>query len=321
MDKLAIGFAVAFIVSALSGLFLVPMLQRFKMKQQILEIGPKWHMSKQGTPMMGGLMFIIGTIVASVLLGIQSQQREWLLILVFALLNSAIGLIDDLAKVKRKQNRGLSVLQKLFLQLAFSAAFITALYWMNLMESGVYIPFTNITLILPWVLFLLLAILYNTFIVNAVNLTDGVDGLCTGVTIPIALFFVLVAVSRGTPDMAIFPVALAGGLLGFLLYNFNPAKVFMGDTGSLFLGGAVCGMAKAFEMPLILIVVAVAYIIEALSVVIQVSYFKASGGKRVFKMTPIHHHFEMSGWSEKKLFFVFTLGTVLLCTIAYIWAI
>ncbi len=317
MVNMLLAFVVAFGVSALSGLFIIPMLRKFKMKQMILEVGPKWHMSKQGTPMMGGLMFILGTGVACTVFGLMSGRREWLYIFVYAALNAVIGLLDDIAKVKRKANKGLSVLQKLFLQLAFSSAYIAVLHQYAGLTTGLKLPFFGTSIELPWIVFLILGVLYNTFIINAVNLTDGIDGLCTGTTLPIAALFAVVAMADRVPELGIYPAALLGGLLGFLVYNFHPAKVFMGDTGSLFIGGSVVGMAYAFDWPLVLLICALFFILEAVSVVLQVGYFKLTHGKRIFKMTPIHHHFEMSGWSEIKLFTVFTVGTGLLCLLAF----
>ena len=316
MLELGLCFALGFAVSVLSGLFYIPMLRRLKMSQKILEIGPKWHMSKQGTPSMGGLLFITGTVASLLLFGLRQGDFTWLAILGYALLNSVIGVIDDMAKIRKKQNQGLTVLQKLFLQLAVSSTFIALLFATGVLQETVSIPFTDWTVAVPRVFYIFLAILFNTFVINAVNFTDGIDGLCGGVTLPIAVFFAVFALSMEEVGLGLFPAALAGGVLGFLVYNFHPAKVWMGDTGSLFLGGAVCGMAFAFNRPLWLVILGAFYILESVSVVLQVAWYKISG-KRIFKMAPIHHHFEMCGWSETKLFFVFSIGTVALCALVY----
>jgi phospho-N-acetylmuramoyl-pentapeptide-transferase len=257
-------------------------------------------------------------------------QYNHLYILAFAWVCGIIGFLDDLAKVKRKKNQGLTAPQKLLLQLSAAAAFL-ALTRTDA-TTGLSVPFTSVTLDIPWAVYLTLAIIFAAGFINAVNFTDGADGLLSGVTIPVAAFFALAAVpvyrsvtdgdtaaffKTGDAGASIFAGALAGALLGFLWFNFNPAKVFMGDTGSLFIGGALCGIAFVLNRPLILIVAGLIYVIEILSVVLQVTYFKLTKGKRIFKMSPIHHHFEMCGWSEKKIFAVFTAVSAALCCIAW----
>lgn len=316
-----ITIVVSFLLTVLVGRWLIPALHALKAGQSIREIGPKWHQVKAGTPTMGGLMFMAAALVCVVVAGWTAMLAgtwEQLMVLGFSLIYGAIGFVDDFVKVKKKRNLGLTALQKLILQLAAALAYLALLRWNGNLVSAVYIPFINDSLELPWVLYLVFAVFVIVGCVNAVNLTDGVDGLAAGVTLPVMVFFTVAAYAWGNETLALFPAALIGGLAGFLVYNFHPAKVFMGDTGSLFLGGAVCGMAFALDMPLILVLVGIVYIVEALSVIMQVLYFKATHGKRIFRMTPIHHHFEMGGWSEVKIFTVFTGITVVMCVLAWL---
>ncbi len=316
-----IAAVVAFLLALLAGKIVIPFLVKLKFGQSILEIGPKWHMTKQGTPTMGGIIFILASGLAVILVGIPQMINgdfRHLLVFAFALVFGIIGFIDDWAKIVHKQNKGLSALQKLLLQLAASAAFLSCLRFIGDFKSELYIPFTSINIEIPWIPYLIFMIFVAVAMVNAVNLTDGIDGLATSVTLPVMLFFAISAFLALLPSLGILASAMVGALLGFLIYNFNPAKVFMGDTGSLFLGGMVCGMGFAFNAPLILIPIGLVYIAETLSVIIQVTYFKLSHGKRIFKMAPIHHHFEMCGWSERKLCLVFTLITILGCALALV---
>ena len=326
MVSLIAAFFVSAAVTAACGLFMIPMLRKLKFGQSILEVGPKWHMNKQGTPTMGGFLFIVGISAAVLIAGWGAMAEgnfSHLFILAFAVIYGFIGFIDDYAKVKKKQNMGLSALQKLLLQLVVAAAFLALLRYFGYMSPDIYIPFIGIKLTLPWVVYLGAGILFVAGVVNAVNLTDGVDGLCSGVTLPIAVMFALLgytwsAHGVGMSGVGVYGAALAGGLIGFLLYNFHPARVFMGDTGSLFLGGSLCGLAFVSNTPLIIVIAGLVYLLEMLSVILQVIYFKLTHGKRIFKMTPIHHHFEMSGWSEVKIFAVFTAVTALLCATAWL---
>ena len=315
--------AVAFVVTAAIGPAVIRYLRKMKFGQKILEIGPKWHMNKQNIPTMGGFMFIIGIAVAVVagnlLLG--GLAVPSLAVLGLAAAYGAVGLVDDYAKIKKKENAGLSPKQKLVLQILVAAVFILVLFLQSDGLPVIWIPFTDIAIPLPWPLYIIFAAFVIVGADNAVNLTDGIDGLAAGVTLPVAIFFVAVGIARQDAGVMIFAAALAGGLAAFLIYNFNPAKVFMGDTGSLFLGGAVAGLAFACDMPLILLLVGLIYIIETLSVILQVTYFKISGGKRLFKMAPIHHHFEMCGWGEKKIVLIFSGITALLCLLAYFVAL
>lgn len=330
MIRLICAFGLSFLLTGLLGLVGIPMLRRIKAGQSIREIGPKWHMSKQGTPTMGGIIFI--TAIAATMLvfdmtGFGGVDYSGLFVLLFACAFGVIGFIDDYFKVVKKQNLGLTALQKFLLQLSVAAAFLALMRFFGMTTPNVFIPFFNVTIPVDWAVYLFCALIYVVGLVNAVNLTDGVDGLVSGVTVPVAVFFSLLSLAfsgqyfqtDGIPaSYGIFAAALAGGLGGFLIYNFNPAKVFMGDTGSLFIGGALCGLAFVCDSPLILIPVGLIYLIEMFSVILQVAYFKFSGGKRLFKMSPIHHHFEMSGWNEKKIFGVFSGVTAVLCLLTYL---
>ena len=325
--KILVAAVVAFAISAVIGKFLVPALRRWKAGQSIKEDGPTWHMSKQGTPTMGGLMFILATIIVVLVFnGPAILSGDWtsVIVLVFALVFGAIGFLDDYAKIKKKENTGLTAGQKFLLQLAAAILFIVLLRKCGILSPNLYVPFFGVELHLPWVVYLIFAVLVITGTVNAVNITDGLDGLSSSVTLPVCAFFAAAFgwawvkwQQSGTAGMAVFAAALFGGLVGFLLYNHYPAKVFMGDTGSLFLGGAVCGMAFALDMPLILILVGIIYIIETLSDIIQVTYFKATHGKRIFRMAPLHHHLEMGGWNEKKVVFVFASISLVFCILAF----
>lgn len=326
--KLILAFVVGFVVSSLVGAFLVPWLRKVKAGQMIKEIGPSWHMSKSGTPTMGGLMFVVGVTVACFAAGWQcfaKGEYGHIVCLLLALVFGAIGFLDDYEKLKHKANLGLTAKSKLLLQLIASVVFILVMRQLGYITTDLYIPFFNVTVPVPPVLYYILAAFIIVGTVNAVNLTDGVDGLATGTTFPVMIFFVVLTYYWGAGYLAlgVFASGLAGGLLGFLIYNFNPAKVFMGDTGSLFLGGAVAALAFAYDMPLILVTLGIVYIIETLSDIIQVGYFKISGGKRVFKMAPFHHHLEMGGWlghkwTEKQLFVLFGGVSTLFAIISFI---
>ena len=308
----------AYLIALIAGWFIIPWLRAMKAGQTIREIGPTWHASKSGTPAMGGLIFILASAIGTLVLCLIYKSWTAMLVFVFALVFGAIGFLDDFFKVKKKQNLGLNALQKILLQLAASALYLYLLYRAGHLTSSLWIPFTSIRWNIPIWVYIAFAVFVIVGTVNAVNLTDGVDGLATGVTLPVMVFFLVTAIARGKAELAFFPAVLLGGLFGFLCYNFHPAKTFMGDTGSLFLGGAVCGLAFALDMPLILILVGFVYIVETVSVIMQVTYFKATHGKRIFKMTPIHHHFELCGWSEVKIFVVFTAVSLAMCVLAWL---
>lgn len=325
MMEILVTAAVSFALTAVLGKLLIPLLRRLKAGQSIKEIGPAWHMSKQGTPTMGGFMFIlaIGALVAARLFTAGSGQGlGGLYVYGFALVFGAIGFIDDYMKVVHHENTGLTVGKKFLLQLAAALLMTALLRHEGYLTPNLYVPFLQTSIPLSWPVYMAFAAFVMVGAVNAVNLTDGVDGLVSTVTLPVALFFAVVTGIwqqwRTVGELTHFSAALLGGLLGFLVYNRYPAKVFMGDTGSLFLGGAVCGLAFAADMPLILIPVGVVYIAETLSDIIQVAYFKLTHGKRIFKMAPLHHHFEMCGWKEKKVVAVFSTVSALFCIIAFL---
>ena len=321
MMEIILAGVVSLVITLAAGKLLIPALIRLKAGQSIKEVGPTWHKGKQGTPTMGGLMFIIGIGIAILILGWKGMLEgnfTHLYVYVFALVFGVIGYIDDYQKVKHHQNTGLTAPQKFLLQLVVAVIFLFVLKKSGDLSCDLYIPFWNLDLEIPAAVYMIFAAFVIVGCVNAVNLTDGVDGLSSSVTIPVMVFFAATAYIYGRTTLALLPATVAGGLAAFLCYNFHPAKVFMGDTGSLFLGGMVCGMAFALDMPLILILVGIIYICETLSVILQVTYFKLTHGKRIFKMTPIHHHFELCGWKEEKIVFVFTAITLVMCVLAYL---
>ena len=320
--KILLALVVSFVITVIVGKLLIPALVRLKAGQSIKEIGPTWHMSKQGTPTMGGLMFIIGIGVAILIFGWSGMMEgdfSHLYVYLFALVFGVIGYIDDYQKVKHHQNTGLTSIQKFLLQLVAAIVFLCLMRYEGMLSPNLYIPFFNTHIVMNWVVYLIFAAFVIVGTVNAVNITDGVDGLSSSVTVPVAAFFAILGyVWTGYTQLGIFGGAMVGGLFGFLLYNHYPAKVFMGDTGSLFLGGAVAALAFAYDMPLVLLLVGIVYICETLSDIIQVGYFKLTHGKRVFKMAPLHHHFEMCGWNEKKVVAVFTAVSLIFCVLAYL---
>lgn len=320
---LFIGAIGAFIISLCMGMILIPVLHKLKFGQEIREEGPKWHAKKSGTPTMGGLIFIAAIFAMSAIccvLGLffgidmpadSTYLKTLVMLLCLSAVYGVIGFIDDYIKVILKRNLGLTAKQKFLLQLVAAVGFVCwAVYGMDI-ATVVKIPFTSIEFDFG-IWFIPFAALVIIATVNSVNLTDGLDGLATCVTCMVALFFILFADKVGNKAVALFASILLGSLVGFLMYNKFPAKVFMGDTGSLFLGGAVCGMAIVTEQPLALLIVGLVYVIESLSVILQVISFKTTG-KRIFKMSPIHHHFEMCGWSETKIVITFTIVTAVLC--------
>ena len=305
-------------LTGIIGWFLLPVLRALKAGQSIREVGPTWHNSKAGTPMMGGLMFIIAAVLVLAGNAFFMEDFSVFFVLILALCFGFVGFLDDFTKIKYKRNLGLTSIQKAALQAAVSALFLYAMFRTGAMSTELYIPFFDLSFTLHPLVYIFFSMFVMVGCVNAVNLTDGVDGLCGSVTIPVMIFFTVVSLALGKYDLAILPASLVGGLAAYLVYNWHPAKVFMGDTGSLFLGGVVCAMAFALEMPLILILVGIIYIMETLSVILQVGYFKLTHGKRLFKMSPIHHHFEMSGWKEEKICAIFTGVTVAMCIVAWI---
>lgn len=321
----AIAAIAAFLITWLLGFWFIPKLHKLKYGQTILDIGPKWHKEKkQGTPTMGGIMFIIAVLlsfgVGLVIYYFNDPDSRYVTqeILrsvagfILALLMGFMGFLDDFIKVRRKQNEGLSAIQKIILQVLIISAYFATLYLGGDTSTVIFFPWDwQLDLGLLYYPIMGVVILY---IVNAVNLTDGIDGLCSCVTVAYMAAFAIISVMLGMFGHNLLALCTAGGCLGFLMWNFPPARVFMGDTGSMFLGGMVCVLGVGCNAEVLMIIAALVYIIEALSVVIQVTVFKITKkiyhtkeGKRLFKMTPIHHHFELSKWSEVKIDIVFTL--------------
>ncbi len=319
--RILLAALTAFVISAAVGWFLIPALRALHAGQSIKEIGPNWHKSKEGTPTMGGIMFIAAAILAVAVFGWRDMATgDWsaLFVLGFALVCGAIGFVDDFAKIRKHENTGLTAGWKFLLQLAAAIAFLALLRRTGHLTPSLYVPFFNTSIHLRWEVYLVFAAFVIVGCVNAVNLTDGLDGLAGSVTLPVCVFFAVLSQWWDQGAAGIFAGALAGGILGFLVYNFHPAKVFMGDTGSLFLGGAVCGMAFALDVPLALVFVGVVYIAETMSDIIQVGYFKLTHGKRIFRMAPLHHHLELGGWSEVRIVLIFTGITIAFCLLAFV---
>ena len=317
MTRVLITVLAGGVLSGLLGLLILPVLRALKAGQSIREVGPTWHNYKAGTPMMGGLFFILASIICLVANLTVMEDYTVFYVLALSLCFGLVGFLDDFCKLKYKRNLGLTSLQKALLQMAVSAVFVYLLYKQGTLSCDIYVPFFNVTFYIHPLVYVFFAMFVMVGCDNAVNITDGVDGLSSSVTLPVMVFFTAAAVSMKKYDLAILPASLIGGLIGYLCYNWHPAKVFMGDTGSLFLGGVVCAMAFALDMPLILILVGFVYIVETLSVILQVGYFKLTHGKRLFKMAPIHHHFEMCGWKEVKIVLVFSAVSALMCVIAW----
>ncbi len=324
MDSIScmIAAVAGFAVSAATGKVLIPFLHKIKFGQTIKEIGPSWHKKKQGTPNMGGFMFILGTVIGilagcAVLLGTGNTDSYAFgtvnMVKLFAGLGLAlacgfIGFLDDYIKDVKKQNMGLHAKQKLAMQLLASAAYLASVYLSGDTSTTIIFPFIGQLDI--GLFYYPLMVLVILFVSNAVNLTDGIDGLAGSVTFIVSLAILVISGVLRLSGMGLYASALAGALLGFLIYNFYPAKVFMGDTGSMFLGGSVLAFGFGINLPVLIAAFGIIYVVEALSVVLQVISFKTTG-KRIFKMSPIHHHFEMCGWSEKKIVGIFSLVTLL----------
>jgi len=317
-----LSLSLSCVLTVVSERILIPILKSVKMEQKILEIGPRWHKSKEGTPTMGGLGFIIIAALVFFTVGIyavvnDSNAELWPVIItfVFALLCGAIGFIDDYAKFFKKQNEGLSARNKYLLQLIVAAAYLYFMVWKGGLTTTLNIPFINVNIELG-IFYYVFALFLITGVVNSVNLTDGIDGLASSITAIVSAFFAVTSFALLNTGVSVISGITLGCCIGFLVYNFYPARVFMGDTGSLFLGGIVVGLAFLVNQPLIILVVGLVYIIETFSVILQVASFKLTG-KRIFKMSPIHHHFEKSGWSEIKIVGIFSLVTVIFCVLAY----
>ena len=314
-----LGMALSFAVTAALGPIIIPYLIRLKFGQSIKDIGPSWHKNKNGTPTMGGIMFIAGITAAVVLLvsfGTGEKDYRTAATLVACLVFGLIGFIDDFVKVIKKRNLGLTAIQKLILQFLTAGGYLVFLASNNYISASVQIPFTDNFVNLGW-LYYIISVVVIVFVVNSVNLTDGIDGLAASVTIPVFIAITAMCLNIGAQGLSILSGAVIGGCAGFLVYNFHPAKIFMGDTGSLFLGGLVATLPFAMNIPFLVLFIGFVYICEALSVVLQVASFKLTG-KRIFKMSPIHHHFELCKWSEVKIVFVFTAVAAAFSIVGYI---
>ncbi|MDF2874891.1 MAG: mraY [Sporomusa sp.] len=312
MQELLYAAVMAFAIAIMAGPLVIPILKRLKFGQSIREEGPERHYAKAGTPTMGGLLILVALTIPSLVFA--GKHPEVLLALFVTLGHGFIGFLDDFIKVVLKRSLGLKARQKLLGQIimALALSYVASIYFGR--GTDVWIPVLGVNIDFGALYYLLIFIvLVGT--TNAVNLTDGLDGLAAGTTTVAALAYAVVALSFGKPDLAIFCVALAGACLGFLRYNAFPAKVFMGDTGSLALGGALAAVAVMTKTEFLLVIVGGVFVIEALSVIIQVISFKSTG-KRVFKMSPIHHHFELSGWSETKVVTVFWLAGAVFAAVA-----
>lgn len=323
-----LAIVIAAVITGLLGYFMVPFLHKIKFGQTIREVGPSWHKNKQGTPTMGGIMFIIGSSVAAVICiaflwlnGGAETQLMLVKVMAGALMAvgfGIVGFLDDYISIKKHRNLGLTEIQKLILQFIIVGAYLLSVALAGGTTETV-IPFLG-SVDLGFFYYILAAV-FIVGMVNAVNFTDGIDGLNTSVTLVVALVSSVIAMLLNRVGLSLYAAAIVGAMIGFLFWNANPAKVFMGDTGSLFLGGAVCALAFGVDMPILLILIGIIYIVEILSVVLQVTYFKISHGKRIFKMAPIHHHFEMCGWNENKICFVFSGVTLLAGIIGVLLAV
>ena len=300
----------------------IPKLKSLKMGQPISEIGPRWHKSKEGTPTMGGLFFIVPImlvlVAASIIMpGEFDLPRLWITA-VSSLLFGLIGVVDDAAKLRKRENEGLLPWQKFLLQLVVASAYVGIMAAKGYLSTVITIPFFRAEVDFGF-FFYIISVVLICGIVNSVNLTDGIDGLASSVTAVVTAVFAVMSVAAANDTSALLSCAVFGGCLGFLIYNAYPAKIFMGDTGSLFLGGAVVGIAFIYGSPLLILVMGIVYVFETVSVILQVSYYKLSHGKRLFKMAPFHHHLEKCGFSENKIVviaiavtFVFSLISALL---------
>lgn len=315
MNTQTLNLIVAFVATFVVGLFVMPILKKFKVGQVVRNDGPKEHLKKQGTPTMGGIIMLI---VIVVILAINSIKYPTLILAIISILGfGLVGFIDDYKKLVKKNTKGLSPLKKIFGLVLVTAIFIFMYLKIFKLGTDITLPFISspITLSVGAFIIFIAFILIGTS--NAVNLTDGLDGLASGVVAIIMTFFTIVAVKNSNIEMIILGASSVGTCLAFLLFNFHPAKVFMGDTGSLALGGAVAAIAIMMKMEVYLAIVAFVCIIDTLSVILQVTYFKLTKGKRIFKMAPFHHHLELSGMKETKVVILFWVITAILCFVAY----
>lgn len=318
----------AFVITVISAKVLIPKLKSIKVGQKILDIGPRWHKSKEGTPTMGGLTFMCATAITAVValavayyrIGFETSA-EIVIVLCFMFLNGIIGFADDYVKFIKKRNEGLSAVQKYFLQALAAIFFLFSMSHFGYINTELYIPYFGMRFEMGYAYYII-AFLLITGVVNSVNLTDGIDGLASSVTFIVSGFFAVVAFRTSNINASFVAALTIGSCLGFLIYNFHPARIFMGDTGSLFLGAAVISMAFLIDNPLIVVVAGIVYICESASDIIQVTVYKLTKDhKRVFKMAPIHHHFERCGWSELKIVGVFSAVTAVMCVVAYFGAV
>lgn len=313
--EIIIPIIASFGLSAVLCPLIIPFLRRLKIGQTIRDEGPETHKAKNGTPTMGGIVILLAVVITSIFY--IKDYPNIIPILFLTLGFGIVGFVDDFIKVVLKRSKGLSVWQKTLFQLIIIGVFMFYIIRFTDISLAIIIPFTNgMTVDIGWLAYpLMVFVIFGTD--TGANFTDGLDGLASSVTLIIAVFFTVVAVVTGA---GVTPItgAVIGALMGFLLFNFHPASVFMGDTGSLALGGFVVATAYVMQMPLFLVIVAFIYMIEVASVILQVGYFKITKGKRLFKMAPIHHHFEKCGWKETKVVAVFTIVTAVLCLIAYL---
>lgn len=306
-----------FIVAAIIGPIIIPMLHKLKFGQNIREDGPQSHLKKAGTPTIGGLIFIISASIVCLVMVLffDNKNSSEAIVTMLAFIGFGfVGFLDDILKIIHKNNLGLRAWQKMILLLIVSGGL--AYYANEYIGTTIDIPFTSINLNLGY-LYIPLVVIYFAGVTNAVNLTDGLDGLATSITVLVSTFLAIVSYKTGHLSLAIFCVALSGSLLGFLRFNAFPARVFMGDTGSLALGGAIATVALFLKMPIILVIIGGIYVVETLSVILQVGSFKLRK-KRIFKMAPLHHHFEQEGWTETKIVSIFSIITVILCFIGFL---
>ncbi len=314
---------ITFFLTVSAEALLVPWLRKRRAGQPILEIGPSWHLAKAGTPTLGGIGFIVAIVICTCIFtrwSVRSGTDTWgkmALLVCFSVFCGAIGFFDDWCKLKRRENKGLSAWQKYVLQLIVCAIFLVLAVRLFGLEPVVSLPFTGKQISLG-VLYYPLALLYLTGVINALNLTDGVDGLLSSTTAVFALFLLACGVVDGDGTALKTGALLLGATLGFLCFNFHPAKVFMGDTGSLFLGAMVAGYGILSPSPLSVLLGGGVFVAEAVSVIAQVVYFKCTGGKRLFRMAPLHHHFEKRGWSEVRVVCIFSLIGLLLAVVAFL---
>lgn len=333
---LALGLAVVvgFFVAFLLGYVVIPRLHKLKFGQTILDIGPSWHKSKQGTPTMGGFLFMAGVVAAMTVVLVTDRLMDGDIVagdslvpgtvktklysgVVMSFAYAMIGFVDDYIKVVKKRNLGLTITQKSIAQIIVMGGYLFSLHMAG--ATYIYVPFAG-NIDTGW-LFWVIGVIVMYCTVNAVNFTDGIDGLCASVTAVFAVAGIVIAVLRGVFGVSLLCAALFGSLAGYLIWNWNPARVMMGDTGSMFLGGLVIAVAYCLDMPWLILLAGIVYVMEFGSDVIQITYFKATHGKRIFKMAPIHHHFEKCGWKEKKIVYVFSainiIGSVIAVLLVY----